>query len=144
MFELGRDFFLGLARAPHPGSFALQGYFALLADLGYAPHLELGAGAEPVAAEGARGAAYYLNVEEGTLRTARHPGTRDFPLSPEAVGALRRIMAAPEARGEEEPPVVGQRVGPMLVRLALRLFETHLERPLHSARFLEEMVLRQI
>lgn len=134
VFTLARDFFLGLAAAPHPGSFALRGFVTLLRMMGYAIEL-------PSAATQGAGP-YRFSLKEGVLRP---PGSGsklgDLPLSAEAVEALRRLTAPAAGHWGAEPPAVGRRVGPVVARLVIRMFETHLEHTLRSARFLEEMVL---
>lgn len=167
LFQLARYFLLGLAAAPHPGSFAVHGYFALLAALGYAPGLEMPGQPPPspiapaaidepgaLAQQTTRAApkVFHVNLLQGVLRPVpEHTGRGDHALSREALLALQQVLATIAAQTAREDfnvgdpaaleiPVVNRRVGPALVRLALRLFETHLEHGLRSTRFLEEMV----
>jgi len=64
-------------------------------------------------------------------------------LDNETVEALRAVTrASGHPLSPADGPVVGTRAGRNLMRLAIRLFETHLETRLHSAKFLEEMVLK--
>jgi recombinational DNA repair protein (RecF pathway) len=145
LFALARAFFTGLAAAPHPGSFALQGFFALLAALGYAPHLgaPVGTGGGDIRPGAQSRRVYRLNLIEGTLRAPHSPpAPKDFVLTPPALETLRRLVAVAPRDAFREPVSVGRRIGPTLVRLAIRMFETHLERSLRSARFLEEMILK--
>lgn len=164
LFDLARYFLLGLAAAPHPGSFAVYGYFSLLAALGYAPSLEMVPtgkastapagiqGLGPIGEAKTKSRVLHINVAQGVLRPSlSHSGPGDFALSADAFDALRRVIdLVMEKSGagisKEHASSAGQftlskRVGPTLVRLAIRLFETRLEHILRSARFLEEMVL---
>lgn len=164
LFDLARRFFFGLAKTKHAGSYALQYYFALLATLGF--------GLNVPPAQPSRGdrtppetngppepepqPAYHLDLLQGTLLDAAGASVPDpltdlasrnlFPLSAEALDGLRTILGRQNEIGgdadDRAVPVVNQRVGRALTRLAARLFETHLEARLRSAKFLEEMVLR--
>ena len=46
LYELAKDYLLGLAEAQYPGSFALQGLYALLRELGYGLQIDLPAAPE--------------------------------------------------------------------------------------------------
>jgi len=198
LYDLAEDFLLGLGETDHPGSFAISGYLALLAALGYAPQLgtalphaapapaprALGQGVRTTsndaevawasspssvaehgqdarATEDAnRAPQYHLDLLQGTLHPA-HPAPRgeasaptsyDFALNDEELDCLRRITRpgarrprrtgdSPTEESAAGPVLVSRRAGRTLLRLTVRMFETHLERPLRSARFLETMVL---
>lgn len=163
LFDLARYFLLGLAAAPHPGSFAVHGFFLLLAALGYAPSLEKvgaensnGAPAnrqesEPSRVARTKNRVYHINVAQGVLRPSlSHSGPGDFSLPSEALSALQQVLDLVMDKSSGVTSMVGeplasgfvisQRVGPSLVRLAIRLFEARLEHRLRSAKFLEEMV----
>lgn len=140
LFALSRRFFLGLDRCAFPGSFALHGLFALLGAFGFGLALPEANAATPgkVACtidllEGRFIAAdtFALREEPSAARSAR------FPVSAEAFEALRAILSA---GATETPEPVNRRLGRDLMRLAIALFETHLESRLRSAKFLEEMV----
>ena len=146
LFDLARDFFLGLREATYPGSFALRGCFALLATLGFA--------LEPPPATpdgGADDTIWHMDLLHGVPRRGRASepaaGSRErgnvVYLDNETFEALRAITrASGHPLSPADGPVVGTRAGRNLMRLAIRLFETHLETRLHSAKFLEEMVLK--
>lgn len=116
LFFLARAFFLGLEYAEHPGSFSLTGLFALLADMGYAP-------------------------DPGMIESDIAAGIYRLPA--EFHGDFRRVLAAAQTFPEGGGETVSRRAGAPLLRLALFLFESHLERPLRTHRFVEEMVLKQ-
>jgi recombinational DNA repair protein (RecF pathway) len=111
LFHLSRAFFAGLETTPHPGSFVLSGLFALLGEMGYAPELE------DESAEGFEG----------------------LHIAPELRADLYRVLVASHAFPDVE--LVSRRAGAPLLRLAMSLFEAHLERGLRGRRFVEEMVL---
>lgn len=139
LFPLACRFFRDLARAPHAGSFALRGFFELLSALGYAPNLGESAGEATAPAK----RRYVLNILEGAVEPASHGdrGRVGFPLDGEQLDALRSVMKSIEAGGAGEAFIVGRSAGAHLMRLAIRLFEVHLERSMRSGRFLEEMTL---
>lgn len=133
LFALARDFFHGLGETEHPGSFAVAGYFALLAALGYLP--------DPAFSGDAREAGGgELDVVFGRLAPASEiPERNRFSLSRDELEVLRRIIRPRE--GADEIFLISRRVGRTLARLAVALFEAHLEHRLRSARFLEDMAL---
>lgn len=134
LFDLAAAFFRGLDEAEHPGSWAVSGFFALLGALGYMPDLR-GVDREesqPV---------YQLDVHRGELsQGAASVADGRVRLDREAVEVLARVASQ---AGVEDDLVVNRRVGKTLLRLAVLLFETQLERRLKSRRFLEEMVLAE-
>ncbi|MBN1866204.1 DNA repair protein RecO [Candidatus Sumerlaeota bacterium] len=144
LFALAQGLFSGLSEARHPGSFAVHGAFALLESLGYAPHLEPD---EDEGADRPKGR-WVFDLLGGTLRKgsgAVSDARNLYPLSAEAVRVLRRTMGCLRENPIPSPatcPIVNRRVGPVLLRLAVRMLEVQLERRLRSARYLEEMVLR--
>jgi len=135
LFGRARQFFEDLEATTHPGSFALWHLFGLLSALGYAPRIDNMGDASPRG--DSLGQRRYFDLLGGVLRSAAEAaGPRDFSLTEESARALDRIVS-----DEPERVLVNRRVGYVLLRLAMALFETHLERQLRSRKFLEEMVL---
>ncbi|HPS01198.1 MAG TPA: DNA repair protein RecO [Candidatus Sumerlaeota bacterium] len=148
LFDLAWTFFYGLETAPHPGSCAVAGLFALLAALGFAVQIEdslraFAPGTLPKSL-------YQIHPEDGTVlpgapgsvHTAGLTEGGVFVLTVEAAEALAQLARNDYAREDLADFTVGQRAGRQLLRLATHLLETHLETRLRSVRYLEEMVLR--
>jgi recombinational DNA repair protein (RecF pathway) len=151
LFDLAWAFLSGLETAPHPGSFAVAGLYALLSTLGFAVQI-----ADTLLAVSDSGPLprghYQIHPEEGTLYPGAPGGVHTpgltaggvFVLTAEAATSLAQL-----AQGDYTPKdladfVVGQRAGRQLLRLVTHLLEIHLETRLRSVRYLEEMVLKQV
>ena len=153
LFALARTLFSGLGKARHPGSFAVSGVFALIESLGYAPALddvqdELTE--EKNSPKTQARDAWVFDLLNGTLlrrsRSTSVAANALFPLSGESARALYATLdslhAEPEPLSSDACIILSRRIGTELLRLGIRILETQLERPLHSERYLEEMVLR--
>ncbi len=138
LFVLSSRFFHGLDHSPHPGSFAVQALFALLDTLGYQPNLSL-----PDANKADKNI-WNIDLLDGSLREADDTLAHNcFPLDREALHVLHDLIRpqASEPDKSSGPPTINRRVGRRLARLAIALFESHLEHRLVSVRFLEDIVL---
>jgi DNA repair protein RecO (recombination protein O) len=147
LYGLAKEYLLGLAEAKYPGSFAIQGLYALLGELGYGLQIDLRAANQiPMIAPGnspkdppsSPSSALHIDLAECRLHAGHMPyGPNDFSITREMLAPLERLL-----RGEMEmDETIPKKLGPPLIRLVLRLFEVHLEKRLLSMRFLEEMVL---
>lgn len=133
LFHLAVDFFEGLEKAPHPGSFSIAGLWALTTALGFAPEVP----EKPPA-----GQKRFFDLWEGTIcAQAKAPGKREIPLEHEEYVNLSQMLNATIKGRWQEGPVLNRKNGRAQSRLLLRFLETQIDRPLRSRRFLEEMIL---
>ncbi|MFP4380213.1 MAG: DNA repair protein RecO [Candidatus Sumerlaeia bacterium] len=150
LFDLAGEFFSGLEKSDTPGSYALASLYYLLAMLGYAP--DMSARIRPqIHDEGQAGsfsphrqnASYSLDIVNGILSTdSSQRNDLQVKLTGSEVAVLAEILENQQSKQSFHCITVNRRQGRHLMRLAIRLFEYHLERRLKSARFVEEMVLK--
>jgi DNA repair protein RecO (recombination protein O) len=150
LFDLAEAFFAGQEETVNVGSHALAGLYALLGALGYAPDLSPAkANLQPASASDAQGPhrhgpRWTLDVANGNLIPSDgEENPWRVPLGAECVRDLLRIEECVQSGAPFDDVPISRRSGRPLMRLMLRLFETHLERRLRSARFVEEMVLEK-
>lgn len=136
-FAEGLRFLHLLDTHPAPGSLTLLLLLRLLHEAGYPPRL----------APSLKGQALppnlFYHVDNCLISDAKehddHAPAPDYRLSGKALTGLAPWLTEPPAL--RDCPVLGQSVGPELLRWLIHVWQDHLNQNLKSARYLEKMVL---